>query len=52
MFQSGVADSIFGGNNAGAGFTFSFLIALMCVGSVGNFDVQFHRSLVLGCDVG
>jgi len=34
VFQTGIADSIFGGNNAAAGLTFSLLIALMCVGSV------------------
>ena len=34
VFQTGIADSIFGGNNAAAGLSFSLLIALMCIGSV------------------
>ena len=33
VFQTGIADSIFGGDNAAAGLSFSLLIALMCVGS-------------------
>ena len=33
VFQTGVADSIFRGDNAAAGLTFSLLIAVMCVGS-------------------
>ena len=34
VFQTGIANSIFGGNNAAAGLTFSLLIAMMTIGSV------------------
>ena len=34
MFQTGVADSIFGGDNAAASLTFSLLLATLTVGSV------------------
>jgi Sugar phosphate permease len=49
VFQSGVADSIFGGDNAGAGFTFSLLIALMCIGSVisGKLVARFSTAPVV-----
>ena len=33
VFQTGIADSIFSGDNAAAGLTFSLLISVMCVGS-------------------
>ena len=33
VFQTGIADSIFGGNNAAAGLSFSLLISVMCIGS-------------------
>ena len=34
VFQTGIADSIFGGNNAAAGLTFSLLLATLTIGSV------------------
>ena len=34
VFQTGVADSIFGGDNAAAGLTFSLLLATLTIGSV------------------
>ena len=34
VFQTGVADTIFGGNNAAAGLTFSLLFANISVGSI------------------
>ena len=49
VFQTGVADSIFGGNNAAAGLTFSLVIALMCVGSVigGKLIVRYSTAPVV-----
>ena len=49
VFQTGVANSIFGGNNAAAGLTFSLLIALMCVGSVigGKLVVRYSTAPVV-----
>ena len=38
VFQTGIADSIFGGDNAAAGLTFSLLLATLTIGSViGRF---------------
>lgn len=34
VFQTGIATSIFGGDNAAAGLTFSFLLATLTIGSV------------------
>ena len=34
VFQTGIANSIFGGDNAAAGLSFSLLIAMMTIGSV------------------
>lgn len=49
VFQTGIANSIFGGNNAAAALTFSLLIAMMTVGSVisGKLAVRYStRSIV------
>jgi len=34
VFQNGIKDTIFGGDNAAAALTFSLVVALMCVGSI------------------
>lgn len=49
VFQTGIADSIFGGDNAAAALTFSLLIAMMTVGSVisGKLAARYStRSIV------
>ncbi|MDR2966265.1 MAG: hypothetical protein LBU88_10895, partial [Treponema sp.] len=42
VFQTGIADSIFGGDNAAAGLTFSILLATLTLGSVigGNLAAK------------
>ena len=49
VFQTGVADSIFGGNNAAAALTFSLVIALMCVGSIigGKLAARFSTAPIV-----
>jgi len=49
VFQTGIANSIFGGNNAAAGLSFSLLIAMMTIGSVigGKLTAKYSiRSVV------
>jgi len=48
-FQTGIADSIFGGDNAAAGLTFSLLLATLTVGSVigGKLAVRFSTGIVV-----
>lgn len=36
VFQTGIANSIFGGNNASAGLTFSLLLFFLTVGSISG----------------
>ncbi|MCL2638475.1 MAG: OFA family MFS transporter [Oscillospiraceae bacterium] len=50
VFQTGIANSIFGGNNAAAGMTFSLLLATLTIGSVigGKLAVKYSiRRVVL-----
>jgi len=50
VFQTGIADSIFGGDNAAAGLTFSLLLATLTIGSVigGKLVAKFStRTVVL-----
>jgi OFA family oxalate/formate antiporter-like MFS transporter len=49
VFQTGVADSIFGGDNAAAGLTFSLIVAMMPVGSVigGKLTFVYSTRLVV-----
>jgi len=49
VFQTGIADSIFGGNNAAAGLTFSLLLATLTIGSVigGKLAVRFTTRIVV-----
>jgi OFA family oxalate/formate antiporter-like MFS transporter len=49
VFQTGVANSIFGGDNAAAGLTFSLLIAMMTVGSVigGKLTARYSTRMVV-----
>jgi OFA family oxalate/formate antiporter-like MFS transporter len=49
VFQTGIANSIFGGDNAAAGLTFSLLIAMMCVGSpiAGRLAVRYSIGAVV-----
>jgi OFA family oxalate/formate antiporter-like MFS transporter len=49
VFQTGVANSIFGGDNAAASLTFSLLLALLTVGSVvgGKLAVKYSTKLVV-----
>ena len=49
VFQTGIADSIFGGNNASAGLTFSLLLATLTIGSVigGKLAVKYSTKLVV-----
>jgi OFA family oxalate/formate antiporter-like MFS transporter len=48
-FQSGVAESIFGGDNAAAGLVFSLLLATLTVGSVigGKLAIRYSTRLVV-----
>jgi len=49
VFQTGIADSIFGGDNAAAGLTFSLLIVVLTVGSVigGKLAARFSISSII-----
>ena len=49
VFQTGVANSLFGGDNAAAGLTFSLMIAMMTVGSVigGKLATMYPTRLVI-----
>jgi len=49
VFQTGVANSIFGGDNAAAGLTFSLLLATLTIGSVfgGKLAVKYSTRLVV-----
>jgi len=49
VFQTGIADSIFGGDNAAAGLTFSLLLATLTIGSVlgGKLAVRFNTRIVV-----
>ncbi|MCL2293914.1 MAG: OFA family MFS transporter [Spirochaetes bacterium] len=49
IFQTGVANSIFGGNNAAAGLTFSLLLAMLTFGSVigGKLAHRFSSRVVV-----
>ena len=52
VFQTGVADSIFKGDNAAAGLVFSLLLALLAIGSVigGRFATMYgtRRGVFIG----
>ena len=49
IFQTGIANSIFGGDNAAAGLTFSLLLATLTVGSVlgGKLTAKYSTRLVV-----
>jgi len=49
VFQTGVANSIFGGDNAAAGLTFSLMIAMTGVGSVigGKLTARYSTRLII-----
>jgi len=49
VFQTGIADSIFGGDNAAASLTFSLLLAMLAIGSVigGKLAVRFTTRIVV-----
>ena len=49
VFQTGIANSIFDGNNAAAGLTFSLLLAMLTLGSVigGKLAVRFNTRIVV-----
>ena len=49
IFQTGIADSIFGGDNAASGLTFSLLLATLTVGSVlgGKLAAKYSTRLVV-----
>ena len=49
VFQTGIANSIFGGNNAAAGLTFSLLLATLTIGSVigGKLAAKYSTRLVV-----
>ena len=49
VFQTGIADSIFGGDNAAASLTFSLLLAMLTIGSVigGKLAVRYSTRLVV-----
>jgi len=49
VFQTGVAESIFNGNNAAAGLTFSILLAILSLGSIvgGKLATTFSTRLVV-----
>jgi len=49
VFQTGIANSIFGGDNAAAGLTFSLLLAMLTVGSVigGRLAAKFSTRKVV-----
>lgn len=49
IFQTGIANSIFGGNNAKAGLTFSLLLATLTIGSVigGKLAAKYSTKIVI-----
>ena len=49
IFQTGIADSIFNGDNAAAGLTFSLLLATLTIGSVvgGKLTVKYSTRIVV-----
>ena len=49
VFQTGIADSIFNGDNAAAGLTFSLLLAMLTLGSVigGKLAVRYNTRIVV-----
>ncbi|MCL2863695.1 MAG: OFA family MFS transporter [Methanimicrococcus sp.] len=49
VFQTGIADSIFNGDNAAAGLTFSLLLATLTIGSVigGKLAVKYTTRIVV-----
>ncbi|MCL2096898.1 MAG: OFA family MFS transporter [Oscillospiraceae bacterium] len=49
VFQTGIANSIFGGNNAAAALTFSILLATLTIGSVigGKLAAKFSTRIVV-----
>lgn len=49
IFQTGIADSIFGGDNAAAGLTFSLLLATLTIGGVvgGKLAVKYSTKFVV-----
>lgn len=49
VFQTGIANSIFGGDNAAAGLTFSLLLATLTIGSVigGKLAVKYSTRVVV-----
>ncbi|MCL2764673.1 MAG: OFA family MFS transporter [Treponema sp.] len=49
VFQTGIANSIFGGDNAAAGLTFSLLLATLTIGSVfgGKLAVKYSTRIVV-----
>ena len=49
VFQTGIANSIFGGDNAAAGLTFSLLLATLTIGSVlgGKLAVKYSTRRVV-----
>jgi len=49
VFQTGVANTLFGGDNAAAGLTFSLLLAILTIGSVigGKFAFKYSTRIVV-----
>lgn len=49
IFQSGIANSIFGGDNAAAGLSFSLLLAMLSVGGTigGKLQVKFGPRIIV-----
>jgi len=49
VFQTGIANSIFGGDNAAAGLTFSLMLAMLAIGSVigGRLAARFTTRIVV-----
>jgi len=49
VFQTGIADSVFGGDNAAAGLTFSLLLATLTIGSVlgGKLAAKYSTRVVV-----
>jgi len=49
VFQTGIANSLFGGDNASAGLTFSLLLATLTIGSVigGKLAVRYSTRIVV-----
>ena len=49
LFQTGIANSLFDGDNAAAGLTFSLLLATLTIGSViaGKLDAKYSTRIVV-----